>query len=360
MTSSPDAAAVTRPRRTLPIPVGVLLAVVAGLAFALQSRINGAVAGQFRDGFAAAALSFGVGTVVLVTGVAVIPAGRRRLARVFRSVRAGELPAWYLVAGAIGANVVLAQSLTVGVLGVAIFTVALVAGQTISGVLVDGTGFGARERRPPTLPRIAGSVLTVVAVVWAVESSFGTSTDPAAVVGPILLPVVAGLLYGFQQAMNGRIGRIAGTPMIPAVTNFTVGLIVLLIAWAIKQLVAPTTGTFPAMWWAYLPGLLGIVAISLSALLAPRLGVLLLGLGTIAGQLLGSLGLDVFAPAAGAHVALSTVGGTALTLIAVLVATLPWRSQRRFAEAGRRAHDEAARSAGPATAEPTGVERPAR
>lgn len=359
-TSTADA---PRPRVHIPAPAGALLAIVGGVAFAFQSRINGAVAGQFHDGFAAAALSFGVGAVVLLIGVSLVPAGRRRAARLIRAIRAGDLPAWYLVAGAIGANVVLAQSLTVAILGVAIFTVSLVAGQTISGVLVDATGFGAREPRPPSRWRLIGSVLTIIAVVWAVSPDFSGSTDLGAVIGPLVLPVISGLLYGFQQAMNGRIGAAAGTPMIPATTNFTAGAIVLVIAWAIKQAFVPTTGTFPTAWWAFLPGPLGIVAVSLSALLAPRLGVLLLGLGTIAGQLLGSLGLDLFAPAGGAHVAAATIGGTALTFVAVLVATLPWRSQRRFADAGRRAR-QARESRGDddvdGPAHRTDADRPAR
>ncbi|OMH23958.1 hypothetical protein BKD30_10070 [Tersicoccus phoenicis] len=321
---------------SIPAPIGVLLAIVAGVAFALQSRITGAVAGQLHDGFAAAALSFGVGAVALVIGVAVIPAGRRSFARLVHGLRAGDPPSWYLVAGGIGAGVVLAQGLTVGVLGVAIFTIALVAGQTLSGVLVDAAGFGTHQRRPPTLPRSVGSVLTIVAVVWAVESRFTGGTDVAAIIGPLLLPFAGGLLFGFQQAMNGRIGSIAGTPMISALTNFTVGALVLLLAWGVKQLVVPTTEPLPTAWWAYLPGLLGIAVVSISAMLVPRLGVLLLGLGIIAGQLVGSLGLDVIVPTPGVHVALSTVGGTALTLVAVAVATVPWRSDRALLAAGRR------------------------
>ncbi|MEH0111424.1 DMT family transporter [Tersicoccus sp. MR15.9] len=367
--TSPDATATAPTQRQhagghgIPAPVGVLLAIVAGMCFALQSRITGAVAAQLHDGFAAAALSFGFGAVLMVIGVAVIPAGRRALGRLRGGLREANPPVWYLVAGAIGASVVLAQGVTIGVLGVAIFTIALVAGQTISGILVDATGFGTHQRRRPTLPRSVGSVLTIVAVVWAVESRFTGGTDLGSILGPLLFPFIGGLFYGFQQAMNGRIGRVAGTPMISALTNFTVGALVLILAWGIKQLATPAPAALPGQWWAYLPGPLGITVISLSAMLAPRLGVLLLGLGIIAGQLVGSLGLDVIAPAAGTHVAFSTVGGTALTLVAVAVATLPWRSQRRFADAGRRARQDREQHGNDDAAAPgtrTDADRPAR
>jgi transporter family-2 protein len=52
----------------------------------------------------------------------------------------------------------------------------------------------------------------------------------------------------------------------------------------------------------------------LAALLVRSLGVLITGLGMIAGQLVGSLVLDVVIPSPGAVVALPTVLGTVLTL----------------------------------------------
>jgi len=52
--------------------------------------------------------------------------------------------------------------------------------------------------------------------------------------------------------------------------------------------------------------------------------VLVTGLGTISGQLLGSLGLDLAFPAPGTVVALPTVLGTVLTIGAIILATLPW------------------------------------
>jgi transporter family-2 protein len=69
---------------------------------------------------------------------------------------------------------------------------------------------------------------------------------------------------------------------------------------------------------------MGCAFIGLGALLVRSLGVLVTGLGMIAGQLLGSLGLDLVLPAPGTVVALPTVLGTVLTLGAIVLATLPW------------------------------------
>ena len=48
-------------------------------------------------------------------------------------------------------------------------------------------------------------------------------------------------------------------------------------------------------------------------------GVLVLGLGMVAGQLVCALALDVFAPISGAPISATTVGGTALALCAVII-----------------------------------------
>ena len=75
----------------------------------------------------------------------------------------------------------------------------------------------------------------------------------------------------------------------------------------------------------YLGGPIGVVFIGLAAILAPRIGVLLLALGTISGQLLASLVLDIVVPAAGHPLTWTTVAGTALTLVALGIASLPSR-----------------------------------
>jgi len=69
---------------------------------------------------------------------------------------------------------------------------------------------------------------------------------------------------------------------------------------------------------------MGCIFIAVAAFLVRSLGVLVTGLGMIAGQLLGSLGLDLALPAPGTVVALPTVLGTLLTLAAIVLASLPW------------------------------------
>jgi transporter family-2 protein len=141
---------------------------------------------------------------------------------------------------------------------------------------------------------------------------------------PLLLPVLAGFLMSFQQAMNGTATVHYGTPIAATLVNFVAGAIVLWIAWGVKVALFGQGNPLPAEWWYYLGGPMGCVFIGVGALLVRSLGVLVTGLGMIAGQLLGSLGLDLLVPSPGAVVAPATVTGTLLTLAAIILATLPW------------------------------------
>ncbi|MFJ4028014.1 DMT family transporter [Paenarthrobacter sp. NPDC089989] len=311
-------------RSSLPLALGLPLAVLTGLVLPVQGRINGALAGTLDDGIAAAVVSFTTGLVVIAAISLATPKGRAGLARIVPAVRARSFPPFYVMAGAVGAFFVFAQSFTVGLLGVALFTVASVTGQTLSGLLVDRLGIAPGGKRSLTGLRVLGSVLTVAAVVWAVSPHFGGSSDVGSLLLPVLLPLLAGFLMSFQQAMNGTATVHYGTPLATTLVNFLAGSVVLWIAWLVKVAVAGAGNPLPAQWWYYLGGPLGCVAIGLAALLVRSLGVLVTGLGMIAGQLVGSLMLDVVIPTSGTVVALPTVLGTLLTLAAIIVATLPW------------------------------------
>ena len=321
----------------LPLAVGLPMAVASGLAIPVQGRINGALGARLGDGVAAAVVSLSTGLIVMVIVSLVAPRGRAGLARILPALRERRFPPYYALAGGIGAFFVFAQSFTVGLLGIALFTVATVTGQTLSGLLVDRLGIGPAGKKSVTGIRVIGCILTIAAVSWAVSPRFASAgaaasgsaaaagqADPAALLLPVILPVLAGFLMSFQQAMNGTATVHYGTPIAATLVNFIAGTCVLWIAWSIKVAVAGPANPLPAEWWYYLGGPMGCVFIGLGALLVRSLGVLVTGLGMIAGQLLGSLGLDLLVPTPGTVVEAATVLGTLLTLASIVVATLPW------------------------------------
>lgn len=295
----------------------------------VQGRINGALGTVLDDSIAAALISFGTGLILMVAITLVLPGARAGARQIIPSVRERRFPPYYVAAGAIGAFFVFSQSLTIGVLGVALFTVAAVMGQSLSGLLVDRAGIGPGGKRAATPMRVIGVVLTVLSVVWAVSPRFGAAGEMSSWLIPVLLPVAAGVLMSFQQAMNGTASLHYGTPLAATLMNFIAGTVVLVTAWLVKLAIAGPGNSLPSEWWYYLGGPMGCVFIALGALLVRSLGVLLTGLCMIGGQLVGSLLLDLVVPAPGTIVVFATVAGTLLTLAAIILTTLPWPGRPR-------------------------------
>jgi transporter family-2 protein len=148
----------------------------------------------------------------------------------------------------------------------------------------------------------------------------------------LLLLVLAGFCFAGQQAVNARLGRTTGQPLVAATVNFAVGGAVLTAVTLIVVRGAPPNGWgAPPLDW--IGGLLGAAFVIVSALVVPVIGVLRLTLAAVAGQSAGAVVLDVAAPAPGEAVTVGTVVGVVLALAAVAVSgrssVLPLRLRRR-------------------------------
>lgn len=73
----------------------------------------------------------------------------------------------------------------------------------------------------------------------------------------------------------------------------------------------------------YLGGPLGLMSIGLMAILVRGLGLLMLGVASTAGQLLGSVLIDKLIPSLGNTVYLVTIIGTLFALVGAIVTTIP-------------------------------------
>lgn len=290
----------------------------AGALVAVQARINGELGRQLHDGFAAAAISFGSGLFILTVALALSAPGRAGSARVLTGLRSRRLRWWMLLGGTAGAFLVLTQGLVAATLGVALFSVATVAGQTLGGLIVDRTRLVSGGPRHLTLPRVAGSALAIVAVVIAVSAHLQGDVP----VWMLLLPFIAGLGLGWQQAVNGRVREEAASALTATFGNFAVGTVVLVVAFLVHLGITGPPAALPAQWWLYTGGAIGCAFIAAAAVLVRVTGALVLSLAMIAGQLVCAVALDAILPRA-AGLGVSTVVGIALALVAVGVASTP-------------------------------------
>ena len=304
--------------------LAVAATVLAGVGVATQSRVNGELGQRFDDGFTAALVSFSSGWVLLLVIVLSTRRGRAAVRRIPAALRAGELPWWMLLGGAAGGFFVLSQGLVAGILGVAIFTVALVSGQTVTGMVADARGFAGARVTPPTLARLSGAALTVLAVAVAVAGDLGGSIPWPA----LILPLLAGVGAGMQQAMNGRVRQVSGSPLAATLVNFTVGTAALLVVTVVSLAVNGLPAQPPTEAYLYTGGAIGVVFIAIQAAAVARVGVLLLGMCLVLGQLMAAVVFDSVA-AIGPALQPQTVAAVVLTAVGIVVATLDrWRRPR--------------------------------
>lgn len=308
------------------LPVGAALGAAAliGMLTAVQARVNGQLGLRLDDGVVAAAVSFGSGLVILVAVSAILPAGRRGFAALVAGVRRRRIPWWMLCGGAAGAFTVATQGLAVGVIGVSLFTVGIVAGQAVCGLVLDRIGFGPAGVVAVTVPRLAGGALALCAVAVSLLG------DTLGGIPPWMLPLpfLAGLGIAWQQATNGCLGRGVGSPLTATLVNFAGGTILLVLAALVRVVVVGASASFPTAPWLYLGGAVGVVYIFLAAAVVAHTGVLLLGLGTVVGQLVTAFVLDAAWPAAGSPGLGQELLMIIVALASVVVAAAPWRRLR--------------------------------
>lgn len=321
MSQAPD-------RHPFRIAIATALAFVSGTLIALQSRINGELAQQLGDPFATAFFSFASGLVIVAIAVAVAPTGRRGVSTVIDAIRSGRMPWWYTLGGVAGAVFVLSASTLVALIGVALFTVGVVAGQTLSSLLIDRRGLGSMAGKPLTLPRVLGAALALVAVVVAVSGQLNADVP----LWVLLAPFAAGIVVGWQQAVNGQVREVADSPLTATFLNFVSGTVVLVVALLVHLLFVPPPAGYPPTPWLYLGGLVGCVFIAIQATVVRTIGVLVLGLAILSGQVVAAALIDLLLAIPGHDVGPLTIVGAALTLVAVAIAAI--RPRRPTASSG--------------------------
>lgn len=296
-----------------------------GILTAAQARINGSLGAALDNGFVAAFISFASGLIAITLITVFTKSGRTGAGSLFRGVRDRSIPWWMLTGGIAGAFSVATQGLTVGIIGVSLFTVGIVAGQAVCGLLIDCIGYGPAGKVAVTLGRASGAALALAAVAVTLTGDLLARTPWFM----LFMPFGVGIGVAYQQATNGRLGRAVGNLMTATLMNFIGGTALLTIAALIAVAVKGPTNPWPTEPWIYLGGVMGVTYIFMSAAIVHRIGVLLLGLATVVGQLLTSILIDALWPAAAPPAWWQSTLMVVLALAAVVVASVPWRRLRR-------------------------------
>ena len=294
------------------------LAALSGLLIALQARANGELSHRLGNGLQAALVSFTSGLIIIVVIALFNPSIKEGVRTLRRAVIAKAIPPWTLFAGMLGGSFVAVQTQIVPLIGVAIYSVAAIAGQSAISLLVDRVGLTGGGKKQITPRRVTAAFVTVFAVFISVADRLdGRDLSIAAV----LLGVLAGAIVGVQRALNGQINEHSHQSFTTSLLNFAMGTIFLLII----LLFAMTLGgmklsPLPAgPWWIYTGGVLGVIYVAFTSTIVQHLGVLTFTLISVGGQLVGSLLIDLYSPTDGVKVSVYLVSGIILTYLGVLV-----------------------------------------
>jgi transporter family-2 protein len=294
------------------------LAALSGLLIALQARANGELSHRLGNGLQAALVSFTSGLIIIVAIALFNPSIKEGIRTLRSAVTAKAIPPWTLFAGMLGASFVAVQTQIVPLIGVAIYSVAAIAGQSAISLVVDRIGLTGGGKKQITPRRVTAAFVTVLAVFISVADRLdGKDLSIAAVI----LGVLAGTIVGVQRALNGQINEHSQQSFTTSLLNFAMGttflLILLFFAMTIGGMKLSPLPTGP--WWIYTGGAIGVIYVAFTSTIVQHLGVLTFTLISVGGQLAGSLLIDLISPTDGVQISIYLVSGIVLTYLGVLV-----------------------------------------
>ena len=295
-----------------------LLAALSGVLIALQARTNGELSLRLNNGLQAAFISFSSGLLIIAIISIFNPKIKNGARKLRAAVKAKEIAPWTLFAGALGGAFVAVQTQIVPLIGVAIYSVASIAGQSATSLVVDRIGLTGGGKKPISPRRIAAAIVTVLAVFVSVFDRIDAKNLSLIAVA---LAGLAGAIVGVQRAMNGLINEHSQQSFTTSLLNFIMGSSVL----AITLLIAVAIGKveFVALpagpWWIYTGGTIGVIYIAFTSTIVQHLGVLTFTLFSTGGTLVGALLIDIILPTKGVNISAYLVSGIVMTFLGVLV-----------------------------------------
>ena len=284
----------------------------------MQARANGELSHRMGNPIEAALVSFGSGLLIISLISLFMPAIRNGMKNLKSAVNRKEIPVWTLFAGMLGGSFVAVQTQIVPIIGVAIYSVASIAGQTAASLIVDRIGLTGGGKKQITVRRVAAAAVTVIAVLVSVLDRIEAQNLS---LFAVVFGGFAGSIVGVQRALNGQINESTHQSFATSWLNFIMGTAFLFIFLVIGVLINRTeiVALPSGPWWMYMGGTIGVIYIAFTSTIVQHLGVLTFTLISVGGQLVGSLLIDLYSPTQGVQISTYLVTGIVMTYLGVLV-----------------------------------------
>lgn len=276
----------------------MVFGIIAGMVLANQNPVNAYLRIFVVSPYVASLISFSVGAIFMA--IVTLISGRPLLPTVSEIV---NNPWWLWLGGVIAAIYLTSNILLFPKLGAVQTVILPILGQVLMGTVIDSFGLFGTKVIPLTGMRILGVLVLLIGMFVAVvlanrthdekayQKQLNKQTTSATLNLWRIWGVLAGMLSAVQQAINGRMGLVVGSPVQATFISFTISFVIILVVTLIidhkVHIPLPTFKTMPR--WGWFGGILGATFVLMTVILVPKIGTGLTVTTSLIGQIFGSV-----------------------------------------------------------------------
>ncbi|EIT1003713.1 DMT family transporter [Staphylococcus pseudintermedius] len=300
----------------------LILGLVAGAVIPVQTSINSRLSRFTQSSLYASAISFTVGTLLLVI-LNFILNPHLLTAEAFGHYHFDYY--WY-VGGLMGVIYLTGNMILLPRIGASLTVVTTITGQILMSMLIDTFGWFNVDVQALHVMKVLGIVLLLIGIILMNLQKNAKQLAQSGHNGPWML---SGMIIGFtppiQTAINSHLGQTLHSPFFASLVSFTVGASALIILTLMlhRHVKIHTTSEQhgPLKWWHFVGGALGVIFVTTNIILTPVIGVTFTLITVMVGQIIMGLLIDHFGlfGVPHRHITKQRLLGFMLIIIAIII-----------------------------------------
>lgn len=300
----------------------LILGLVAGAVIPVQTSINSRLSRFTQSSLYASAISFTVGTLLLVI-LNFILNPHLLTAEAFGHYHFDYY--WY-VGGLMGVIYLTGNMILLPRIGASLTVVTTITGQILMSVLIDTFGWFNVDVQALHVMKVLGIVLLLIGIILM---NLQKNAKQLAQSGHNRPWMLSGMIIGFtppiQTAINSHLGQTLHSPFFASLVSFTVGASALIILTLMLhrhvKIHATSEQHGPLKWWHFVGGALGVIFVTTNIILTPVIGVTFTLITVMVGQIIMGLLIDHFGlfGVPHRHITKQRLLGFMLIIIAIII-----------------------------------------
>ncbi|MBM0350126.1 DMT family transporter [Staphylococcus pseudintermedius] len=300
----------------------LILGLVAGAVIPVQTSINSRLSRFTQSSLYASAISFTVGTLLLVI-LNFILNPHLLTAEAFGHYHFDYY--WY-VGGLMGVIYLTGNMILLPRIGASLTVVTTITGQILMSMLIDTFGWFNVDVQALHVMKVLGIVLLLIGIILMNLQKNAKQLAQSSHNGPWML---SGMIIGFtppiQTAINSHLGQMLHSPFFASLVSFTVGASALIILTLMLhrhvKIHATSEQHGPLKWWHFVGGALGVIFVTTNIILTPVIGVTFTLITVMVGQIIMGLLIDHFGlfGVPHRHITKQRLLGFMLIIIAIII-----------------------------------------